>query len=26
MFKDTHPHLFDIAGPKDSRWDNALCT
>ena len=26
MFKDTHPHLFDIAGPKDSRWGNALCT
>src|SRR5580704_17599945 len=25
MFKDTHPHLFDIAGPKDSRWDHALC-
>src|SRR5580658_7312412 len=24
MFKDTHPHLFDIAGPKGSRWDNAL--
>jgi len=25
MFKDTHPHLFDIAGPKDTCGDNALC-
>src|SRR5271155_4568967 len=24
MFEDTHPHLFDIAGPKGSRRDNAL--
>ncbi len=24
MFKDTHPHLFNIAGPKDSRGDNTL--
>jgi hypothetical protein len=24
MFKDTHPHLFNIAGSKDSRRDNAL--
>jgi len=24
MFKDTHPHLFYIAGPKDSRRDNAF--
>jgi hypothetical protein len=22
MFKDTHPHLFNIAGSKDSRGDN----
>jgi hypothetical protein len=25
MFKDTHPHLFDIAGSKDSCGDNTLC-
>jgi len=25
MFKDTHPHLFNIAGPKDSCGDNTLC-
>ena len=25
MFKDTHPHLFNIAGSKDSRGDNTLC-
>ena len=25
MFKDTHPHLFNIAGSKDSRGDNMLC-
>src|SRR5258707_14535261 len=24
MFKDAHPHLFDIAGSKDSRGDNTL--
>ena len=24
MFKDTHPHLFDIADPKDSCGDNTL--
>src|ERR1700681_2573107 len=24
MFKDTHPHLFDIAGSKDSCGDNTL--
>ena len=24
MFKDTHPHLFNIAGSKDSCGDNAL--
>src|SRR5579863_10713808 len=24
MFKDTHPHLLNIAGTKDSRWDNPL--
>src|SRR5580693_5468342 len=24
MFQDTHPHLFDIAGAKDSGRDNAL--
>src|SRR6266478_9611415 len=24
MFKDTHPHLFNIAGSKDSRGDNTL--
>src|SRR5579862_1138433 len=25
MFNDTHPHLFDIAAPKDSCGDNSLC-
>jgi hypothetical protein len=25
MFKDTHPHLFNIAGSKDSCGDNTLC-
>jgi hypothetical protein len=25
MFMDTHPHLFNIAGSKDSRGDNTLC-
>src|SRR5258708_16002500 len=25
MFKDAHPHLFNIAGSKDSRGDNTLC-
>src|ERR1700737_2145538 len=25
MFKDTHPHLFNIAGSKDSYGDNTLC-
>src|ERR1700730_10573471 len=25
MFKDTHPHLFKIAGSKDSCGDNTLC-
>src|SRR5882724_12336539 len=24
MFKDTHPHLFNIAGPKDPFRDNTL--
>src|SRR5258708_1336987 len=24
MFQDAHPHLFDIAGSKDSRGDNTL--
>src|SRR5258708_597341 len=24
MFKDTHPHLVDVAGSKDSRGDNTL--
>src|SRR5258707_6130412 len=24
MFKDTHPHLFNIAGSKDSCGDNTL--
>src|SRR6266436_6303465 len=24
MFEDTHPHLFDIAGPKDTCGDNTL--
>ena len=24
MFKDTHPHLFDIAGSKNSSGDNTL--
>jgi hypothetical protein len=24
MFKDTHPHLFNIAGSKDSTGDNTL--
>ncbi len=24
MFKDTHPHLFNIAGSKDSSGDNTL--
>jgi hypothetical protein len=24
MFKDTHPHLFDITDPKDSCGDNTL--
>jgi hypothetical protein len=24
MFKDTHPHLFDIVGSKDSCGDNTL--
>jgi hypothetical protein len=24
MFEDAHPHLFDIAGPKNSRGDDAL--
>src|SRR5467141_4363591 len=25
MFKDTHPHLFNIAGSNDSCGDNTLC-
>ena len=25
MFKDTHPHLLNIAGPEDSCGDSALC-
>ena len=26
MFKDTHPHLFNIAGAKDSGRDNSLAS